>query len=83
MLLKVYYFSIKSSLKKYVKKRGAWVAQSLKCLTSAQVMISRFMSSSPASGSVLTAWSLHRILYLPLSLPLPDSRAHSLFLSLK
>ena len=26
--------------------------------TSAQVMISRFMGESPASGSVLTAWSL-------------------------
>ena len=37
---------------------GAWVAQSVKRLTSAQVMISQFMSFSPASGSVLTAWSL-------------------------
>ena len=37
---------------------GAWVAQSVECLTSAQVTISRFMSSSPASGSVLTAQSL-------------------------
>ena len=37
---------------------GAWVAQSVKSLTSAQVMISQFMSSSPASGSVLTAHSL-------------------------
>ena len=34
------------------------MAQSVKCLTSAQVMISRFMSSSPAWGSVLTAQSL-------------------------
>ena len=38
--------------------QGAWVAQSVKHLTSAQVMISRFMGSSPASGSVLTAQSL-------------------------
>ena len=38
--------------------RGAWVAQSVKRLTSAQVTISRFMGSSPASGSVLTAQSL-------------------------
>ena len=42
-----------------ILKRGetwdAWVAQSVKFLTSAQVMILRFMSSSPASGSVLTA----------------------------
>ena len=38
--------------------RGAWVAQSVKCPTSAPVKISRFMRSSPASGSVLTAQSL-------------------------
>ena len=37
---------------------GAWVAQSVKHLTSAQVMISQFMSSSPTMGSVLTAQSL-------------------------
>ena len=47
---------------------GAWVAQSVKHPTSAQVLISRFMSSSPTSGSVLTTWSLLRILCLPLSL---------------
>ena len=34
------------------------MAQSVKCLTSAQVMISQFVSLSPASGSVLTARSL-------------------------
>ena len=38
--------------------RGTWVAQSIKRLTSAQVMISQSVSSSPASGSVLTAQSL-------------------------
>ena len=37
---------------------GAWVAQLVKSLTSAQVMISQSVSSSPASGSVLTAQSL-------------------------
>ena len=37
--------------------RGTWVAQSVKHRTSAQVMISQFVSSSPASGSVLTACS--------------------------
>ena len=37
---------------------GTRVAQSVKRPTSAQVMISWFVSSSPASGSVLTAWSL-------------------------
>ena len=40
------------------KVTGAWVAQSVKHPTSAQVMISRSVSSSPASGSVLTAQSL-------------------------
>ena len=35
--------------------RGAWVVQSVKRPTSAQVMISWFMSLGPASGSVLTA----------------------------
>ena len=38
--------------------RGAWVAQSVERPTSAQVMISRFVSSGPASGSALTARSL-------------------------
>ena len=37
----------------------------------AQVMILRFVRPSPASGSVLTAWSLLGILSLPCSLPLP------------
>ena len=37
---------------------GTWVAQLVKRPTSAQVMISRFMSSSPALGSVLIAQSL-------------------------
>ena len=54
---------------------GAWVAQSVKHLTLAQVMISWLVSSSPTSGSVLTARSLELlpILCLPLSLPLPCS----------
>ena len=39
--------------------RGAWVAQSVKRPTSAQVTISRYVGSSPASGSVLTAQSLN------------------------
>ena len=45
-------------MKKKKKVRGDWVAQSIEHLTSARVMISRLMSSSPASGSVLTAQSL-------------------------
>ena len=36
---------------------GTWVAQSVKHQTLAQVMISRFLGSSPTSGSVLTAQS--------------------------
>ena len=37
---------------------GAWGAQSVEQLTSAQVIIWQFVSSSRASGSVLTAQSL-------------------------
>ena len=37
---------------------GAWVAQSVKHPTSARVVISRFVSSSPSLGSVLTAQSV-------------------------
>ena len=37
---------------------GAWVAWSVKRPTLAQVMVSWFVSSSPASGSVLTAQNL-------------------------
>ena len=37
---------------------GRWMAQLVERMTSAQVMISWFVSSSPASGSVLTAQSL-------------------------
>ena len=38
--------------------RSAWVAQSVKHLTLAQVMISQLVGSSPMSGPVLTAQSL-------------------------
>ena len=41
---------------------------SIRLLISVQVMISWFVSSSPSSGSGLTAWSLLGILALPLSL---------------
>ena len=41
----------------FKKNRSSWVAQSVKHPTSAQVMISRFVSSSPTLGSVLTARS--------------------------
>ena len=59
-----------SSLFKKCKTRGAWVVQSFEKPTSAQVMISGFVSSSPASGSVLTARSLE-----------PASDSVSLYLS--
>ena len=63
--------------------RGAWVAQSVKHPTSAQVMISRFVSSSPASGSVLTAQSLEPALNsVCVCLSLCPSPAHILSLSL-
>ena len=62
------------------------MAQSVKPPTSAPVMISQFTSSSPASGSVLTAQSgtFFRVcVSLSLSLPLPHSYSVclSLFLS--
>ena len=53
------------------------MAQSVKCATSAQVMVSQFVSSSPMSGSVLTAWSLEPALD-SVSLPLCPSLALSL-----
>ena len=49
------FFSI---LFKKKNERGAWVAQLVERPTLAQVMISQFVSSSPASGSVLIAQSL-------------------------
>ena len=49
-----------------------WLCQvSLQLLVSALVMISRFVSLSPALGSALTAWSLLGIFRLPLSLSDP------------
>ena len=64
--------------------RGAWVAQSAKCLTSAQVMISQFVSSSPVSGSVLTVQSLEPASEsVSPSLPVPPLLVLSLSLSQK
>ena len=53
--------------------RDAWVVQSVKWLTLAPIMISQFMSLSPALGSVLTAQSLE---------PALDTVSPSLSLSL-
>ena len=42
---------------KYYKKKqsgGAWMAQSVKGPTSAQIMISQFVGSSPTLGSAVT-----------------------------
>ena len=58
-------------------------AQSVKHLASAQVLISQFMSSSPASGCVLTAQSLEPASdSVSLSLSLSPSSAYALSLSL-
>ena len=56
------------------------MAQSVKHLTLAQVMISCFVSSSPVLGSVLTAQNLEPALdsVSPLSLLLPRSYSVSL-----
>ena len=54
------------------------MAQLVKRPTLAQVMISLSVSSSPASGSVLTAQSLEPALdSVSLSLPLPHSCSHT------
>ena len=52
-LLVLFCFSFKTHI-----SRGAWVAQSVEHPALAQVMIPWFLSSSPASGSVLIARSL-------------------------
>ena len=63
---------------------GTWVAQSVEHLTSAQVMISWLVSSSPASGSVLTALSLEPASdSVSPSVSLCPSTAHTLPLSLE
>ena len=62
---------------------GTWVAQLAERQTLAQVMISQFVSSSPVSGSVLTAQRLEPAsdsVSPRLSLPLPHF--HSVFLSI-
>ena len=63
--------------------RGAWVTQSVKHPTSAQVMILQFMGSSPTSGSVLTAGSLEPAsdsVFPSLSAPPLHTRTRSLSL---
>ena len=65
---------------------GTWVAQSVEGPTSAQVLITQFVSSSPAPGSVLTAQSLEPTsdsVSPPLSAPPPLTLCLSLFLNNK
>ena len=69
-----------------ISRRGVWVAQLVKCWTSAQVIVSSFMGSIPGLGSVLTAQSLEPASdCVSLSLPLLHLRvlSRSLSLSLK
>ena len=65
---------------------GSWVAQLVKRPTSAQVMISWVVGSSPTSGSVLTAQSLEPAsdsVSPSLSAPTPLTLCLCLCLSLK
>ena len=67
-----------------IRMGGTWVAQLVKRPTSAQVMISQFVSSSPTSGSVLTVQSLEPALdSVPLSLSAPPPRVLCLSVSQK
>ena len=78
--------SLHSEDKTY-KHKCAWVAQSVRHLTSAQVTISWLVGSSPRLGSVLTTQSLEPAsdsVFPSLSLLLPThARARPLSLSLK
>ena len=58
--------------------RGTRVAQSVERPTVAQVMTSRFVSSSPASGSLLSACQRRACIRSSVSLSLPLSRLRSL-----
>ena len=75
--------SMGRGIKSLKTPQGAWVAQSVERPTSAQVMISRFVGSSPASGSVRTAQSLEPASdSVSPSLSTPPWLTHSLSLSL-
>ena len=62
--------NVKETQIKEESQRGTWVTQSVKFPTLAQATISWFVSSSPASGSLLSARSLLWIFCPPCSLPL-------------
>ena len=70
---------LQNSVKEYFP--APWVAQSVERLTLAQVVISRFVGLSHASGSVLTAQSLEPASD-SVSPSLCPSPAHALSLSL-
>ena len=77
-----YLACLRTTLKPHLL-RGVWVAQSVQHPASAQVMISQFVGSSPASGSVLTAQSLEPASdSVSASLSAPPPLAFSLSLSL-
>ena len=66
---------------KICRFRGPWLAESVKCLTLAQVTVWRFVIWSPEQGSVLTFQSLEPAwdsVSPHLSLPLPHLRTRSL-----
>ena len=65
--------------KEYIRYRvPGWLRQlSIRLSVSAQVMISRFVGSSPASGFALTVPSLLRILSLLFLCPSPCSPGHA------
>ena len=54
-----------------IEVEGHWVAQLVECLTAAQVMISRFLRSSPPSGLWLSAQNPLQVLCPPLFLSAP------------
>ena len=59
--------------------RCVWVAQLVKHLTLAQIMISRFVGVSPILGSVVTAQSLGSALdSVSASLSAPPAHKHTL-----
>ena len=81
LLALMWFWFVASMMFKIGCIKGTWVAQSVKLLASAQVTISLSVSSSPASGSVLTAQSLEPAsdsVSPSLSLTLPHSRSVSL-----
>ena len=72
---------LKFRIKNILIMWGTWVAQLVERPTLAQVMISWFLNSSPALGSVLTARSLEPVLDLCVLLSLSLYLTHGQSLS--